>query len=253
MIIVFTEVPAPLKAKSPGRTTRRVSDGAVLAQLEDQLRQSREETRIARAEMQVFKEEAHSANEELQSTNEELQSTNEDESTRGMQTLNYELKTKVEDLSRANNDTKNLLESTELATLFLDQALNVRLFTTGSNKIFKLIRGDIGRPITDIASDLLYPELSENTQEVLRTLLPHEKEVRTRDDRWFLARIMPYRTLDNMIDGVVITFMDITVSKTLEAELRKTQAELHKQISVQSLELEQQRGPPKTIGKNKPE
>jgi two-component system, chemotaxis family, CheB/CheR fusion protein len=140
---------------------------------------------------------------------------------------------------------KNLLDSTELTTVFLDNALNVRLFTAGSNKIFKLIRGDVGRPITDIASDLFYSELADDAREVLRTLLSHEKEVTTRDGRWILARIMPYRTLENMIDGVVITFVDITVSKNLETELRKTQADLHKQISEQALELEL-RGPLKT-------
>ena len=103
-------------------------------------------------------------NEELQSTNEEMQSTNEE-----MQTLNHELNAKVGDLSRANNDMKNLLDSTELTTLFLDNALNVRLFTTGSNKVFKLIRGDVGRPITDIASDLFYSELADDARQVLRT------------------------------------------------------------------------------------
>ncbi len=156
-----------------------------------------------------------------------------------LQTLNHELNAKVDDLSRANNDMKNLLDSTEITTLFLDNALNVRLFTTGSNKIFKLIPGDVGRPITDIASDLLYPGLADDARNVLRTLLSHEKEVTTRDGRWFLVRIMPYRTLENIIDGVVITFMDITVSKKLEAELRKTQEGLQKQISEQSLGLEQ--------------
>ena len=159
-----------------------------------------------------------------------------------MQTLNHELNAKVGDLSQTNNDMKNLLDSTELTTLFLDNALNVRLFTVGSNKIFKLIRGDVGRPITDIASDLFYSGLADNAREVLRTLLAHEQEVTTRGGRWFLARIMPYRTLENMIEGVVITFMDITVSKTFEEQLRKTQAGLHNQISEQAFRLEQ-RGP----------
>ena len=217
-------------------------------------------SRIARDEMQVFQEEARSAteemqsmNEELQSTNEELQSTNEElqSTNEEMQTLNHELNAKMGDLSRANNDMKNLLDSTELTTLFLDNALNVRLFTTGSNKIFKLIRGDVGRPITDIASDLFYSGLADDAGEVLRTLLAHEKEVTTRDGRWFLARIMPYRTLENMIDGVVITFMDITASKTLEAELRKTQAGLYNQISEQALRLER-RGPAKKDGEITP-
>src|ERR1700688_959707 len=153
--------------------------------------------------------------------------------------LNHELNVKVNDLSRLNNDMKKLLDSTELTTLFLDSALNVTLFTTGSNKIFKLMRGDLGRPITDIASDLIYSRLEDDAREVLRTLVAHEQQLTTRDGHWFLMRILPYRTLENMIDGVVITFVDITVSKTLEAELRKTQAGLYKQIDQQGLELEQ--------------
>ena len=95
----------------------------------------------------------------------------------------------------------------------------------------------MGRPITDIASDLIYPELAEDAREVLRTLVFAEKQVTTRDGRWFPVRIMPYRTLENRIDGVVITFTDITASKTLEAELRKTQAALEKRIGEQKAEL----------------
>ena len=98
------------------------------------------------------------------------------------------------------------------------------------------MRGDVGRPITDIASDLLYSDLANDAREVLRTLVSHEQQLTTRDGQWFLMRIMPYRTLENMIEGVVITFVDITVSKTLEAELRKTQAGLYKQIDQQRLE-----------------
>ena len=163
-----------------------------------------------------------------------MQSMNEE-----LQTLNAELQNKIEGLSQINNDMKNLLDSTEIATVFLDPALRVRLFTAGSNRVFKLIPGDVGRPITDIASVLLYPELAEDALEVLRTLVFHEKQVAARGGRWFTVRIMPYRTLENMIDGVVITFTDITVSKTLEAELRKTQAGLEKHITEQDVKLEQ--------------
>jgi two-component system CheB/CheR fusion protein len=134
---------------------------------------------------------------------------------------------------------KNLLESTEIATVFLDPALRVRLFTAGSNRVFKLIPGDVGRLITDIASELAYPELADDAREVLRTLAVHERPVAARDGRWFLVRIMPYRTLENMIDGVVITFADITVSKTLEAKLRATQAGMEEHIVEQDLKLGQ--------------
>jgi two-component system, chemotaxis family, CheB/CheR fusion protein len=248
VMIVLRDVEAPPKVKVSDKDKRPSSADTVLAQMEQELQQAYKELRIARDEMQIFQEEARSANEEMQSTNEEMQSTNEElqstneelqSTNEEMQTLNHELNSKLGDLSRANNDMKNLLDSTELTTLFLDNALNVRLFTSGSNKVFKLIRSDVGRPITDIASDLFYTGLADDARQVLRTLLAHEKEVTTRDGRWFLMRIMLYRTLENMVEGVVITFMDVTVSKTLEAKLRETQAGLHKQIIEQGLKLEQ--------------
>ena len=191
--------------------------------------QGRGEARATHEEMQTSQEELRSANEELQSTNEELQSTNEELTTskeemqsmnEELQTVNTELQAKVEELSRASNDMKNLLDSTDIATLFLDKELNVRRFTPQTTKIIKLIAGDAGRPITDLASELCYPELSDDAREVLRKLAAVEKPIGTRDGRWFTVRIMPYRTLDDRIDGVVITFTDITVSKTLEAKLR---------------------------------
>ena len=139
-----------------------------------------EESRPVREEMQTSQEELKSANEELQSTNEELQSTNEELTTskeemqslnEELQTVNHELQAKVDELSRANNDMKNLLNSTDIATLFLDDDLNVRRFTAQTTKIIKLIPGDVGRPITDLASDLVYPELAADAREVLRTLV----------------------------------------------------------------------------------
>ena len=185
--------------------------------------------------MQTSQEEAKSTNEELTTSKEEMQSMNEE-----LQTLNAELQHKVDDLFRLNNDMKNLLESTEIATVFLDNALRVRLFTAGSNRIFKLIPGDVGRPITDIASELAYPELAENAREVLRTLVVHEQAAATRDGRWLRVRIMPYRTLENMTGGVVITFADITASKTLEEKLRTTQAGMEKHIAEQDVKIAKQ-------------
>jgi two-component system CheB/CheR fusion protein len=179
--------------------------------------------------MQTSQEELLSTNEELQSANEELQSTNEELTTskeemqslnEELQTINHELQAKVDELSQASNDMKNLLDSTNIATLFLDNDLRLRRFTTQAGKLTNLIPGDMGRPVTDIASDLLYAELAEDAQEVLRTLISSERQITTRDGHWFAARILPYRTLENMIDGVVITFTDITASKKLEAELR---------------------------------
>jgi two-component system CheB/CheR fusion protein len=137
---------------------------------------------------------------------------------------------------------KNLLNSTDIATLFLDGDLKVRRFTTQATKIIKLIAGDVGRPITDLASDLLYPELTTDAQEVLRKLGFVEKPVNARDGRWFTVRIMPYRTLDDRIDGVVITFADITVAKTLEAQLREKHNLLEKHVAEQSKKTENSAG-----------
>ena len=231
VMIVFADVAIPPeKAKAPGRTRRIAGDTVRLVQMEEEVQQAREELHTTREEMQTSQEELKSANEELQSTNEELQSTNEELTTskeemqsmnEEMQTVNHELRAKVDELSRANNDMKNLLDSTDIATVFLDSELRVRRFTNQATKVIKLIPGDVGRPITDQSSSLIYPELAEDVREVLRTLVFTEKEVATRDGRWFKVRVMPYRSLENMIDGVVITFSDITISRTLEVKLRE--------------------------------
>ena len=248
VMIVFTEVATPPETKGPAKAKGPPASSARAVALEQDLAQARQELQTIRQDMQTSQEELKAANEELQSTNEELQSTNEELTTsqeemqsmnEELQTLNTELQFKVEDLSRLNNDMKNLLASTELATLFLDALLRVRLFTAGANRVFKLIPGDVGRPITDIASDLAYPELADDAREVLRTLTVHEQPAAARDGRWFLVRLMPYHTLENMIDGVVITFVDISASKTLEEKLRATQANLEKHIANQDRKLEQ--------------
>ena len=248
VMIVFADVATPPETKPAGKTQRAPARSARLAEQEREIEQLRQELRTTREEMQTSQEELKSTNEELQSTNEELQSTNEELTTskeemqsmnEELQTLNNELQVKVDDLFRTSNDLKNLLDSTDIATLFLDNALRVRRFSSQTTKITQLIASDVGRPITDIASDLFYPELGEDVRQVLRTLGSAEKQVATRDGRWFTVRILPYRTLENKIDGVAITFVDITVSKTLEAELRKTQADLEKRIVAQGVKLDQ--------------
>jgi chemotaxis methyl-accepting protein methylase len=254
VMIAFTDVPAPLAAVAPGhsgQTGKSSARSTRVAELQRKFQQARLEAQSIREEMQTSQEELRSTNEEQQSTNEELQSTNEELTTskeemqslnEELQTVNNELQSKVDELSRANNDMKNLLNSTDIATLFLDKNLNVRRFTTQATKIIKLIPGDVGRPITDLASDLLYPELTADAREVLRKLGFAEKPITTRDGRWFTVRIMPYRTLDDRIDGLVITFSDITVAKTLEAKLRGQHAVLEKHVAQQSAK----RAPSKT-------
>jgi two-component system CheB/CheR fusion protein len=248
VMIVFTDVAAPPEINMAGRSGKAGKNPARTAKLEEverKYQQARLEAQTIREEMQTAQEELRSTNEEQQSTNEELQSTNEELTTskeemqslnEELQTVNSELQTKVDELSRSSNDMKNLLNSTDIATLFLDNDLNVRRFTAQATKIIKLIPGDIGRPITDLASDLLYPELSDDAREVLRKLGFAEKPVNTRDGRWFTVRIMPYRTHDDRIDGVVLTFADITVAKTLEAKLRDKHTALEKHVAEDSAE-----------------
>jgi two-component system, chemotaxis family, CheB/CheR fusion protein len=234
-LLVFTDVAAPLRRRTKGAPVDDTLEGVRLQALLQELQQAREDAKATREEMQTSQEELKSTNEELQSTNEELQSTNEELTTskeelqsmnEELQTINHELQDKVAELSRASNDMRNLLDSTDIATLFLDDALNVRRFTSKTARLFKLIMGDTGRPITDIVSDLNYPELVPDAQEVLRTLVFRERDVPASEGRWFRVRVMPYRTNDNRIDGLVITFSDNTASKKLELELSAAQARL---------------------------
>jgi two-component system, chemotaxis family, CheB/CheR fusion protein len=225
LIVIFIDV-APL----PDRKRSRKSPNAEQEALVAELQRVREELQTMREEKQTSQEELKSSNEELQSTNEELQSTNEELTTskeemqslnEELQTINAELQSKVIDLSWLNNDMNNLLNSMEIATVFLDNALNIRRFTSHATHLFKLIAGDMGRPLSDIVTDLNYPGLQKDVQDVLRTLVFVEKQIETHDEHWFKARIMPYRTQDNVIDGVVMTFIDITETKKLEAKLRE--------------------------------
>ncbi len=248
--IIFRDIVAPPETKSPPSKGKRPVASLRLAESERELQQTHAELVNTREEMMTSQEELKSANEEMQSTNEEMQSTNEELTTskeemqslnEELQTVNSELQGKLDELNRTNNDMTNLLNSTDIATLFLDNDLKVRRFTTQATKIIKLIPGDVGRPITDLASDLLYPELSEDASEVLRKLGVAENAISTLDGRWFTVRISPYRTLDDRIDGVVITFLDISVAKTLEEKLQGMQVTLEKRLVGQSTKLDKAR------------
>jgi two-component system CheB/CheR fusion protein len=232
VMIVFTDVMAKLKEDEPGKAGRSGTENARLVRMRQELEQTRQELQTFREEMQTSQEELQSSNEEYQSTNEELTTSKEEMQSLNeeLQTVNQELQSKVDDLTRSNNDMKNLLESTEIAVVFLDHELRVGRFTAPATAIINLIPSDAGRPITDITTNLHYPELAADAREVMRTLEFSEKAVSVSDGRWFLVRIMPYRTLDNRIDGVVITFADITGSKGIEAELRKRQNALEVRV-----------------------
>jgi len=185
-----------------------------LQRLRDDLQTSREESRASKEELQSVNEELQSTNEELQSTNEELTTSKEEMQSMNeeLQTINTELQTKLDDLALAQSDMQNLLNSTEIAILFLDQHLNVRRYTERASKIINVRESDVGRPLSDLTTSLQYPALHEDALETLRTLAFSEKQLPTSDGRWLSVRIMPYRRLDNMIDGVVITFVDITTT-----------------------------------------
>ena len=229
IMVVFTDIPAMTKPDSGTLKSRKQNVTTKQQELEAELSRSNEDLNSVREEMLTSQEELKSTNEELQSTNEELQSTNEELTTskeelqslnEELQTVNTELQSKLVDFEQANNDMKNLLNSTEIATLFLDKELNIRRFTDPVTKIFKLRATDTGRPFTDLVCDLKYPEMVTNTIEVIKTLVPIQKEVATNDNRYYYVRIMPYRTLDDRIDGLVITFTDTTAAKQAEESLR---------------------------------
>jgi len=227
ILIFFADVPnaSLINSDHKGENISGINSNL---ELELELQRLNEELQSTREEMQTSQEELKSTNEELQSTNEELQSTNEELTTskeemqslnEELHTVNAELQSKVDDFSRVNNDMNNLLNSIEIATLFLSKDLKIRQFTIPATKIFKLRQSDIGRLFTDQVTDLIYPEMYNDTRDVLRTLVYKEKPIATCDGRWFNIRMMPYRTAEDKIDGLVITFIDITKSKQLENAL----------------------------------
>ncbi|WP_372994472.1 chemotaxis protein CheB [Marinobacter sp.] len=223
-IVVFRDAPERAAAKRRKPATAAESDYAEEIQryqkeiesLRQQAKMTREELQASNEELQSTNEELQSANEELTTSKEEMQSMNEE-----LQTINTELQTKLDDLALAQSDMQNVLNSIEIAVLFLDQGLNVRRYTERAATIISLRETDIGRPLSDLTSSLRYPELQEDARKTLDTLAVSEKQITTNDDRWFSVRIIPYRRLDNVIDGVVITLVDITETKHLESSLRK--------------------------------
>ena len=235
VLFLFADAPAAADSSAKGKRARAKPPGDRQTALARELERADEELRTSQEEMQASQDELSSANEELQSTNEELQSMNEELTTskeemqsmnEELQTINQELQAKVDELSRTSSDMHNLLNSTDIATLFLDGSLHVRSFTDRIVGIFKLIPGDVGRPITDIVNELEYAELQADADAVLSSLKFVEKQVSARNGRWFLVRIMPYQTSEHRIDGLVITLADISASKRVEAELRATEAKL---------------------------
>ena len=198
------------------------------AALERELISTRTNLQSTIEELEAANEELRSANEEIQSVNEELQSTNEElETTREEQqslneeliSVNAELQDRLVELGNVNDDMKNLLDSLEVPTLFVDRQLRIKRFTRHAPRVVNLIPGDIGRPVEHVVTNFDNVDLAEQARAALLDLKAHEFEVKTRDDRWYLLRALPYRTLENDVDGVVLTFLDIHSLKTARDQL----------------------------------
>jgi two-component system, chemotaxis family, CheB/CheR fusion protein len=206
---------------------------------DDALRRLTHELELTQARLRIVREESDAANEELRAVNEELQSMNEDyratseelESSqeqllainKELRAVNGELKLELQGIARAHGDLQNLIAAADFATLFLDPALRIKRFTERVTELFNITEADEGRPITDFAHRLQYDDLALDARTVLTDLVPIRREVRSRGGRWYDMRIRPYRTLDEKIDGVVITFVDISERHMAEATLRSNE------------------------------
>ncbi|MEI6115135.1 MAG: chemotaxis protein CheB [Burkholderiales bacterium] len=224
LLISFQDV-ANAPAKPARKRLSKSVERGLLDELQQELSYTRENLQANVEEQQASNEELKSTNEEMQSTNEELQSTNEELETSKEElqsineeliTVNAELQSKIEQLGIMQNDMKNLFDNMSICTIFLDQYMVIRRFSRDAARVYRLVGSDVGRSLADIKCDFERENLLTEAQKVLDTLIPFEREMCGRDGVWFLVRIQPYRTLDNVIDGVVMTFADI--SARIEAE-----------------------------------
>jgi two-component system CheB/CheR fusion protein len=231
-IVIFIEGEAVGEALlSPGReidndTVRRLTQELELTQtrlrtVREESEAANEELRAANEELQSINEEYRSTSEELETSKEELQSINEE-----LQTVNSELKLKLDAISRAHSDLQNLVAATEIGTMFLDSSLRIKRFTDRITDLFRITLSDEGRPITDFAHQLEYEDLVKDARAVLADLAPIRREIRNRNGRWYDMRMRPYRTVDDKIDGVVLTFIDISERHQMERQLRESERRL---------------------------
>ena len=263
-LVIFEDAPAAGPERSEKAATLdaggEAGEGATdvdarIATLKQELRAKEEYLQTTNEELATSNEELKSSNEEMQSVNEELQSTNEELETskeelqsvnEELATVNAELQNRVADLSRSNNDMNNLLAGTGIGTIFVDHQLRIQRFTPAVTQVINLILSDVGRPVGHIVSNLVgYDRLVDDVREVLDSLAPKEVEAQTRMGAWFLLRIRPYRTQENVIEGAVITFTEITEMKKARAALRESEVlrrlavvvrDAHDAITVQDLE-----------------
>jgi len=232
IMVAFEETESPGKAKqATGPRGAQTTQPTEVSHLEQELSYVRESLETTIEELETSNEELKSTNEELQSTNEELQSTNEELETSKEElqslneesgTVNAELQIRNDQLTETNDDVKNLLDATEIATLFVDTSLLVRRFTPPTTAIIPLTATDIGRPINDLTTTLLDTDLAAYSQQVLNDLMVREATVESKNARFYIMRVRPYRTSANVVDGAVLTFEDISALKQAQGEAQAT-------------------------------
>lgn len=230
LLVTFADCPAPT-AEPPASVS--AVDQTALQLLEQELKSTKQDLQNTIADIERSNEELKAANEEAMSMNEEFQSTNEELETskeelqslnEELTSLNAQLQHKIEDERVVSDDLGNLLVSSDIATLFLDRDLKIKRFTRPATKLFNLIASDVGRPFCDISRDVEDPELVKDAESVLAELTPRQREVKGKAEDWYIRRILPYRTQENRIDGVVITFTDVSRLKVAETQATAAQA-----------------------------
>jgi len=230
--------------KTVAMTNIDVAEETLISQLETELTDVREELKNTVEELESYNEELRVSNEEMMSMNEELQSSNEELETskeemqsmnEELNTVNAELREKIQELEITNNDMANLMNSTDIATVFLDINMTIRRYTPSAKKLFSLITSDIGRPIGDLAIRFHDDGLKDDVSQVLQTLIPTSREVKTDNDHWFIRRILPFRTQDNRVDGLVLTFTDVTTLKQSEISLKQSESRLSAAVRISNV------------------
>ncbi|MEE4376465.1 MAG: chemotaxis protein CheB [Candidatus Competibacteraceae bacterium] len=227
LLVAFRDLPAT-KENLTDKKEANQTDEAIIGQLEEELKASKQDLQSTIEEMETSNEEVMSINEELQSTNEELETSKEELQSLNeeLSTVNNQLQDKVAELEDTNNDMENLFTNTEVATVFLDTKLHIKRYTPATIQLFNLIPSDQGRPLTDIAQKFTDTDLIADAQQVLAHLAPLERHVHDAQGRWFRRRVLPYRTHDNRIDGVVVSFVDVTELHNSEAAAHQRLAEI---------------------------
>ncbi|MFK4132937.1 CheR family methyltransferase [Pseudomonas luteola] len=240
MLVIFDEVEDVMSMESS--TPHTEAKDSVLTQLEAELHRTKEqlqltiehsetsteELKASNEELQAINEELRSATEELETSKEELQSINEE-----LITVNAELKSKIEETGKINDDLQNLITSTDIATVFVDRRMRIKWFTPRATELFNIIANDAGRSLLDITHRLDYDELAEDATRVFESLHLIEREIRASNGHWYLARMLPYRTADDRIEGAVLTFIDVTGRREAEEQVRAS--ENHMKLVAQSV------------------